>query len=130
MSIRVFRKSLQPQTGSNRKRPLRRFIIRSEFFEPLLLLWGGQQQRRRRHDLRAEQQTELVDRVEIGVKLVVLLLRNRIELVVVTPRAADRQSEYGSAKRIGSVHRIFRFEFLRNRAAFIRLPVQTIESRG
>ena len=68
---------------------------------------------------RRQFQRRLIDAVEEGEELVILALRNRIELVVVTLAAADRQAEENAAGRVDAIDDRLDAELFHVDAAFL-----------
>ena len=61
--------------------------------------------------------------------MIELALRDRIELVVVTDRATDCQSEPHGSDRFGSIHRISHADLVVDRTTFAGRDVAAIETR-
>ena len=59
---------------------------------------------------------------------IMILLRNRVELVVVTRRATRRETEEGRAKRLHAVSRLVHINFFGDRAAFVGCEVAAHEA--
>src|SRR5580658_10651351 len=72
----------------------------------------------------------LIDAVEKCRKAVVIALRQRIELMVVAPRALKRQSERRVTKSIDTVGDIFRAPLRLDASALGGLAVEPVEGRG
>ena len=66
--------------------------------------------------------------VEVREELVELALRNRVELVVVAPGAADREAEPHGRGRIHAVHDVLHRVLFRHDAAFGVAPVVAVEA--
>src|ERR1041384_5445561 len=96
----------------------------------VLLRLRRQPQRRLRRDAgRVRIEARLVDREEAAERVEVAL-RDRIELVVVAARAADREPEERGAEGLDAVGDVLVPPFLVDAAAFVGLPVQPEERGG
>ena len=78
----------------------------------------------------AAQVAALGDVVEVGVDLVELLLRDRVELVVVAARAAQRQPHPHRARRRHPIDHVLDQELLGDDAALAVLAVVAVEGGG
>ena len=72
----------------------------------------------------------LVDVVEKGKKPVEVLLRDRVELVIVAARTGEREPEKHSAYRLNAVGHVFDDPFVRNRAGLGVDTVVAVEAGG
>ena len=72
----------------------------------------------------------LGDVVEVGQDLVELLLRDRVELVIVAAGAAQRQAEPDRRRRLHPVDRVLDEELVDDDAAFAVLAVVAVEGGG
>src|SRR5579871_1258165 len=93
-----------------------------------LLALRRQEQGGRRHDLRAKQKAVFVNRIEVGVKLIELPLADRVELVIVAPRATERESQNCGSKGIHTIDRVFGLIFERNGPTLVRLAMKAVEA--
>ena len=75
-------------------------------------------------------QSAVFQRVEEREELVVLLLRDRIELVVVALGAAERQAEDALAERLDAVGVVVGQVLFRDGAAFVRDHIVALEAGG
>ena len=70
----------------------------------------------------------LLVRIEEGEQRVEVLLRHRVELVVVAARAAERQAKERGAHRGRAVHRVFQQVFRVDRPALVARHVRAVEA--
>ena len=90
-----------------------------------------QEERWRRRGVREVRvEAGFVDVVEERKERVVVALRDRVELVVVTARALERQAEHRGAEGVDAVEDVLGAELLLDAAAFVGLAVQAVERRG
>ena len=75
-------------------------------------------------------QSRLFVGIEVSVERVVLILRDRIELVVVTTSTVHRQTKEHRGRRAGAIGCVFDEVLLIDRAAFIRDHMVTVEAAG
>jgi hypothetical protein len=85
---------------------------------------------RRRIHTRVPVQALVTERVEVRKELIVVALRDGIELVIVALSAAERQTEHRLAERLHAIDVIIRDVLLRDRAAFMRIHVVPLKARG
>src|SRR5262245_12579937 len=73
--------------------------------------------------------TVLHHTVEVGVKLVVLLLGDRVVFVIMAARAAQREAEKNGRGRVHAVDDVFDRVLFRHKAVFGILPMVAVEGR-
>ena len=96
-----------------------------------ILLRRRQQQRRHRHGVgEIRRLPRFVDVLEEREQRVKILLRDRIELVIVAAAALKGQSEERRAERVDAIDDVADAEFLLDDAAFLVLHVQAVERGG
>ena len=75
-------------------------------------------------------EADVAERVEVREDLVVVALRDRIELVVVALGAAEREAEHRFAERFHAVDVVVGEILLGDRAALVRVHVVALEAGG
>ena len=75
-------------------------------------------------------EADVAERVEVGEDLVVVALRERIELVVVALAAAEREAEDRFAERFHAIDVVVGEILLGDRAALVRVHVVALEAGG
>ena len=75
-------------------------------------------------------EADVAERVEVGEELVVVALRDRVELVVVALGAAEREAEHRFAERFHAVDVVVGEILFGDRAALVRVHVVALEAGG